>query len=137
MACVNDEERWAWDFWTGNPPVALQVICKVARAVVVALYLLSSASVMGRFISWSMAAFSRVCAEHRLNISGNSCPSSAQIVRRLFSPLLQMKRHLEDARRSNSLSRTSSADPEIGLLFSLATPPACLGFLPCVGTSRL
>jgi hypothetical protein len=40
-------------------------------------------------MSWSMAAFSRVCA--------------AQIVRRLFSPLIQMKRHSEEARRANSV----------------------------------
>ncbi len=44
-----------------------------------ALNLFSSASVMGRFISCCMAAFSRVCSEQRLKISGNSSPSSVQI----------------------------------------------------------
>ncbi len=45
-----------------------------------ASYLLSSASVKGCFIAWSMSVFSRVCATHRLKISGNSSPNSGQIV---------------------------------------------------------
>jgi hypothetical protein len=68
-----------------------------------ALSLFSSVSVMGRFISWSMTVFSRVCATHRLKIFGNSIPNSSLIVWRFFSPLMQMNHHLEDVRRTNSV----------------------------------
>ena len=69
----------------------------------VPVYLFSSTSVKGRFISCSLVAFSWVCTEQRLKISGNSSPSSVQIVRRLFSPLMQMSHHSEDVRRPNSV----------------------------------
>ncbi len=58
---------------------------------------------MGGIISCPMTSFSRDCAVQRLKISGNSSPSSVQIVRRYFSPLIQMNHHLEDVSRTNSV----------------------------------
>ncbi len=76
--------------------------------------LFSSVSVMGRSIHCFVTAFSRVCAEYwvqvedfwtrteqMLETSGlrNSSSGSVQIVRRFFSPLMEMNHHFEDVRR--------------------------------------
>ncbi len=91
--------------------VTLGILFQDDKFTMSSLYLFSFASVMGRFISWSMTVFSKVlevCDVQRLKIFGNSSPSSVQIqseqiVRRLSSPLIQMNRHLEDVSRTNSV----------------------------------
>jgi hypothetical protein len=67
------------------------------------LSLFSSVSVIGLFISWCMTVFPRVYTTHRLRSLETRPPTSSQIVWRFFSPLTEMNRHLEDARRTNSV----------------------------------
>ena len=63
---------------------------------------LSSSWVRERFNSVSLAAFQSVCSVHRSKTAGNSWASSFHTVRKHFSPLIHMKRHLEGARRERS-----------------------------------
>jgi hypothetical protein len=70
--------------------------------VVPALWFLSSASVKGWCLACSMSVFSRIYTEQKLKTSGNSSSSLFHIVLSFFSPLMQINRHLEDARRTNS-----------------------------------
>ncbi len=76
-------------------------IAIVSSVVPVSRFLLS-ASVKGWWPTCAVAAFSRSCTEQWLKVSGNSASSSFHVVFSVFSPLMQMNRHLEDARRPNS-----------------------------------
>ncbi len=75
---------------------------KIFSVRVPALCFLSFASAKERCLSCSVVPFSRVCIEQKLKTFGNSSSRSFHIVFRFFPPLMQMNRHLEDARRPNS-----------------------------------
>ena len=94
------------DFLISNPSGRLfhSLSSIIFSLVVSALCFLSSASVRGWCLDSSVAEFSRSSTEQKLKTSGNSSSSSFHIVLRLFPPLMQMNRHLEDTRRTNSNS---------------------------------
>ncbi len=91
-------------FLIANPSGRLFYSLSIAivSSVVLASRFLFSSSVRGWWPTCVVSVFSRSCTEQWLKISGNSVSSSFHIVFRFFPPLMQMNRHLEDARRTNS-----------------------------------
>ncbi len=92
-------------FLTVNPSGRLfhSLSIAIVSSVVPVSRLLLSASVRGWWPTCDVTVFSRSCTDQWLKISGNSVSSSFHIVFRVFSPLMQMNHHLEDARRTNSV----------------------------------
>ena len=101
---------------------------------------ISSAWVRGRLISTYLAVFQSVCSAQWSKTSGNSRSNSFHTVRKHFSPLIQMKRHLGDVRRESSpcmrhqhrwcvIVWSSERDSQVWWVFPVIPTALCRGHI--------